>query len=197
VVGAGISGLAAAYLLGRVHDVTLFEGDARLGGHAHTHEIGDQGVTRPLDSGFIVYNPRTYPRFLALLDELGLHGRRSDMSFGVRCRRCGLEYSSRGAGGLFAQPQRLLSPTHLRLLADIPRFNRNARAFLAGADGETTLGEFVDAGRYSAGFRQHFILPMGGAIWSSSIGDLRAFSARSFLTFFANHGWLSVEGAPA
>lgn len=197
VIGSGISGLAAAHYLSRAHRVTVFEADGRLGGHAHTHEVEVSGRRVRVDTGFIVYNHRTYPRFVALLAELGVCGRKSDMSFGVRCRRCGLEYSSRGPSGLFAQRRRVLDASHLRLLADIPRFNRDARAFLARPAGDpATLGDFLDRGRYSPGFVRHFLLPMGGAVWSASSGDVRAFPARSFLRFFENHGWLTLSGAP-
>jgi predicted NAD/FAD-binding protein len=199
VIGSGIAGLAAAHYLGRRHRVTLFEAESRLGGHAHTHDVVLGGRRRRVDTGFIVYNPRTYPRFVQLLAELGVRGRKSDMSFGVRCRRCGLEYSSRGPAGLFAQRRRTLDPSHLRLLADIPRFNRAARAFLARPEaGELplTLGRFLELGRYSEGFVRHFLLPMGGAIWSAPFAEIRAFPARSFLRFFQNHGWLTLTGAP-
>ena len=196
VIGSGISGLAAAHYLARQHRVTLFEAESRLGGHAHTHDVVIGGRLLRVDTGFIVYNHRTYPRFVALLAELGVRGRKSDMSFGVRCRRCGLEYSSRGIGGLFAQRRRAMDPTHLRLLADIPRFNRDARALLARPAGNLTLGEFLDHGRYSRGFVRHFMLPMGAAIWSAPFAEMRRFPARSFLRFFANHGWLTLTGAP-
>lgn len=196
IVGSGISGLAAAHYLARQHRVTLFEAESRLGGHAHTHDVVIGGRRQRVDTGFIVYNHRTYPRFVALLAELGVRGRKSDMSFGVRCRRCGIEYSSRGIAGLFAQPRRAVDPSHLRLIADIPRFNRDARAFLARADGGLTLGDFLDHRHYSRGFVRHFILPMGGAIWSAPFAEMRRFPARSFLRFFANHGWLTLTGAP-
>jgi predicted NAD/FAD-binding protein len=197
VIGSGISGLAAAYYLSRRHRVTVFEKDDRLGGHAHTHTVEIAGKTWTLDTGFIVYNHKTYPSFVRLLGELGVESQPSDMSFGVRCRRCRLEYSSRGPRGLFAQPRRLIDGAHLRTLADIPRFNRRARAFLGAANGgDPVLGEFLDAGGYSSGFVRHFLLPMGGAVWSASTGDVRGFSARSFLRFFDNHGWLTLTGAP-
>jgi predicted NAD/FAD-binding protein len=199
VIGSGVSGLAAAHYLARRHRVTLFEAESRLGGHAHTHALAIGGRTLRVDTGFIVYNHRTYPSFVRLLAELGVAGRKSDMSFGVRCRRCGLEYSSRGIAGLFAQRRRSLDAAHLRLLADIPRFNRDARAFLAGpeaVDRPLGLGDFLDRGRYSGSFVRHFLLPMGGAIWSAPLAEIRRFPARSFLRFFANHGWLTLAGAP-
>lgn len=199
VVGSGISGLAAAHYLARRHRVTLFESESRLGGHSHTHEVAIGGQQLRVDSGFIVYNHRTYPGFVRLLAELGVRGRKSDMSFGVRCRRCDLEYSSRGVAGLFAQRRRALDPSHLRLVADIPRFNRDARVFLELPQEHTrdfTLGNFLERGRYSRSFVRHFILPMGGAIWSAPFAEMRRFPARSFLRFFANHGWLALTGAP-
>ena len=199
VVGSGISGLAAAHYLARRHRVTLFESEPRLGGHAHTHDVAIGGQRLRVDTGFIVYNQRTYPGFVRLLAELGVRGRKSDMSFGVRCRRCKLEYSSRGVAGLFAQRRRVMDPSHLRLLVDILRFNRDARAFLARPDrgaSDLGLGIFLDRGGYSDGFIRHFILPMGGAIWSAPFAEMRRFPAQSFLRFFANHGWLSLTGAP-
>lgn len=199
VVGSGISGLAAAHYLSRQHRVTLFESESRLGGHAHTHDLAIGGRQLRVDTGFIVYNHRTYPSFVRLLAELRVRGRKSDMSFGVRCRRCDLEYSSSGVAGLFAQPRRALDPSHLRLLADIPRFNRDARTLLArptDEESDLALGAFLDRGRYSRSFVRHFILPMGGAIWSAPFAEMRLFPARSFLRFFANHGWLSLTGAP-
>jgi predicted NAD/FAD-binding protein len=195
VIGSGISGLAAAYLLAREHRVEVFEKEARLGGHAHTHEIVDDERPLRLDTGFVVYNHATYPNFVRLLAALGVEGQPSDMSFGVRCQRCRLEYSSRGFGGLFAQPRRAVDPGHLRLLADIPRFNRRARAFLTSPDESLSLGAFLDEGRYSMGFTRHFLLPMGGAIWSAPSADIRDFPAASFLRFFSNHGWLTLTGA--
>jgi predicted NAD/FAD-binding protein len=197
VIGSGIAGLGAAHYLSRRHRVELFESDRRLGGHAHTHLWQEGGRSLPLDSGFIVYNHRTYPHFVRLLDELGVAGQPSDMSFGVRCRRCSLEYSSRGLPGLFAQPRRLLDRSHIGMLLEIPRFNRRARAFLRSSGGSTsTLGDFLAGGRYYGSFVRHFLLPMGGAIWSAPFGAIRDFPARSFLTFFRNHGWLTLFGAP-
>jgi len=197
VIGAGISGLGAALLLAREHDVTLFEREPRLGGHAHSHDVSVGGRAWRLDTGFLVFNERTYPNFIRLLDQLGVAAQPSDMSFSVRCHRCGLEYCSRNLATLFAQPWRLADPGHLRLLADILRFFRRARAFLAGRRGlEVTLGEFVEEGRYGPGLAPHFVLPMTGAIWSASYEDMRAFPARSILHFLDNHGLLAPSGAP-
>lgn len=194
VVGAGISGLSAAYLLSRRHKVELFERDPRLGGHAHTHTVEHGGREWQLDSGFLVYNHRTYPRFVRLLAELGVAGHPSDMSFSVRCRRCHLEYSTRGLNGLFTQRRRALDPTHIRMLSEIPRFNRRARALLddPGAR-DRSLGDFLAEGRFPDHFSRHFILPLVGAVWSSSAADAREFSARSLLRFMDNHGWLTIS----
>lgn len=197
VVGAGVSGIVAALKLGEVHEVTLFEKEPRLGGHAHTHDLTDaQGASFPVDSGFIVYNRRTYPNFVRLLDELGVEGQPSDMSFGARCRKCRVEYSSRGLRGLFAQRSRALDPRHWAMLADIPRFNARARRFLEGGERDLSLREFLDRGAHSEGFVRHFIVPMAAAVWSASGRDVGAFSTASFLRFFENHGWLTVDGAP-
>jgi predicted NAD/FAD-binding protein len=197
VVGSGISGLAAAYLLGRVHRVEVFDRDGRPGGHAHTHAVTDADGTWPIDTGFMVYNERTYPNFVRILEALGVETRPSDMSFGVRCRRCALEYSSRGLRGLLAQPWRAADPRHLRTLADALRFFRAGRRFLEGAPDESvSLGEFIGRAGLSDVFARHFLLPMGSAIWSASGADMRAFPAHAFLRFFDNHGLLAVDDAP-
>src|SRR5512145_343361 len=197
IVGSGISGLGAARLLSRVHQVDLFEAEARAGGHAHTQSVTLDGRELPVDSGFLVYNPVTYPAFCRLLDELGVAGQKSDMSFGVTCRRCGLEYSTRGARGIFSHPAQLLRPGQLRLVVDIVRFGRHGRAFLSGeVDRAVTLGAFLSRGGYGRHFVRHFLLPMGGAIWSAPSREIRNFPAHSFLRFFANHGLLTLTGAP-
>jgi predicted NAD/FAD-binding protein len=197
IIGAGISGLGAAWLLARRHDVTLFERDVRLGGHAHTHAITHAGRDWRLDTGFLVFNERTYPYLVRLFGELGVATQASDMSFGVRCRRCSLEYASRTLASLFAQRRRLFDPRHLRMLVEIRRFHADARAFLRTGGGATTsLGEFVRTQGYGDGFVRHFLLPMTGAIWSASFDDMRAASARTVLRFLDNHGLLAVSGAP-
>lgn len=197
VVGSGISGLGAAYLLSRAHDVVLFEREGRLGGHAHTHAIDHAGSRWALDTGFLVFNDRTYPLLTRLFAEIGVERRASEMSFGVRCRRCGLEYASRSAGAVFAQRWRTADPGHLRMLADIRRFHRDARAFLGnGAGPAGSLGAFVEAGSYGAKFVRHFLLPMTGAIWSAAFADMRRFPARTILQFLDNHGLLAFSGAP-
>src|SRR5438270_4384241 len=132
VIGAGVSGLTAAYLLSRTHDVTLFEAQTRLGGHAHTHDVADvDGRRHAVDSGFIVHNDVTYPMLRKLFGELGVEVRRTEMSMSVRCEGCGLEYAGgRGVRGLFAQRRRLVDPAFLRMLVEVKRFHRRAKAFL-------------------------------------------------------------------
>lgn len=197
VVGSGVAGLTAAFLLSRSNHVDLFEQDTRLGGHAHTHDIERRGQAWAVDTGFLVFNERTYPTFIALLDRLGVASEPSEMTFGVRCRRCHLEYASRNASTLFAQRRRLFDVRHVRMLLDIPRYFAAARAFLASSRGfETSLGQFLDEARVSDAVRRHFVLPMGGAIWSASFGDLLDAPARTILHFYDNHGLLAQGGAP-
>lgn len=197
VVGAGVSGLTAAYLLSRVHQVDLYEQEPRLGGHAHTHSVRRGDTTWPVDTGFLVFNERTYPNFIRLLDELGVASQPSEMSFGVRCRRCGLEYASRSLSTLVAQRWRLFDPTHLRMLRGIPRYFAAARAFLASDHGfDVSLGQFLDEASVSSVVRRHFVLPMGGAIWSASFAEMLDAPARTVLHFYDNHGLLATSGAP-
>lgn len=192
-----MSGLSAAFVLAQAHDVTLFEKDARLGGHAHTHQVTLAGQTWPVDTGFMVFNPGTYPNFIRLLDRLGIASRESDMSFSVRCRKCQLEYSSVGLRGLFAQRHRLASWAHWRMLADILRFFDRGRRLLDRDDADDcTLGEFLDRERFGAGLVRHFVLPMGAAIWSAPGADIRRFPAATFLRFLNNHGLLHATGQP-
>jgi predicted NAD/FAD-binding protein len=198
VVGTGVSGLAAAWALDREHQVTLFEAEDRPGGHVHTHSVDDP-LHGPLavDSGFIVYNERNYPGLVGLLDELGVATQPSEMSFGVSCRRCRLEFSGQGAAGLFAERRNVLRPAYLRLLADIGRFFRAGKRALADPRWERrTIGDFLDEGSYGRGFERHFIAPMGAAIWSSSPDDMRSMPAAFFLGFFQNHGLLGLREAP-
>jgi len=196
VVGSGISGLACAWLLAGVHEIELFEAQDRLGGHAHTHDVAAPDGPLAVDTGFLVYNHRTYPRFVELLERLGVEGQPSDMSFGVRCRRCRLEYSTRSLASAFAQPWRALDPRHLATLAQVPRFNRRARAWLAEEREDEPVAAFLERGRHGSGFARHFLLPLAGAVWSASAGDVLGFSTRGLLRFFDNHGWLALDTAP-
>ncbi|MGJ5832265.1 NAD(P)/FAD-dependent oxidoreductase [Streptomyces ossamyceticus] len=200
VVGAGVAGLTAAYLLGRTGHVTLYEADDRLGGHAHTHELtsAHDGRVHRVDSGFIVHNRRTYPRLLRLFDELGVATQESDMSMSVRCEGCGLEYAgARGPAGLFARPGNLLRGRYLRLLAEVPVFHRAARRLLArGGDPPLTLGEFLDREGFSSYFRTHFMTPVVSAVWSCDAATAQRYPAAYLFRFLEHHGLLSVGGSP-
>ncbi|MCG3132921.1 MAG: hypothetical protein HMLKMBBP_00005 [Planctomycetes bacterium] len=198
VVGSGISGLAAALVLSRAHDVVLFERDARLGGHSHTVDAALPGGTVPVDTGFIVFNERTYPGFTKLLSILGVASQESEMSFSVREERPGrpeLEFNGTSLNALFAQRRNLARPSFLRMVRDILRWNREARALLDDGP-ETTFGEFLSRGSWSREFREHFLRPMCAAIWSSPEGGVDALPARLFTRFFENHGMLSVDDRP-
>ena len=197
VIGAGISGLAASYFLSRRHRVHLFERDRRLGGHTNTVVVETPTGSVPLDTGFLVHNDRTYPNLVRLFGELGVATRDSDMSFAVSCRQSGLEYSSRGANGFFAQRRNLVRPEHLALLGEIVRFNREAPALLGSPDGERqTLGEFLESRRFGEAFTQRYLLPMASAIWSASLDAIRSFPALTLIRFFDNHGLLSLTSQP-
>ncbi|HET9078269.1 MAG TPA: FAD-dependent oxidoreductase [Acidimicrobiales bacterium] len=197
VVGSGVAGLTAAYILQRRFDVTLFEADDRLGGHAHTHEVvaPDAGLMR-VDSGFIVHNRVTYPNLIRLFAELKVATQPTDMSMSVRCDGCGLEYAGAcGLGGVFAQAGAATRPAFLRMLFEINRFHRHARRVLATVDAETTLGRFLRQGGYSGYFTSHFMIPVVSAVWSAAPETALQYPARYLFTFLANHGMLSVKGS--
>jgi predicted NAD/FAD-binding protein len=198
VIGSGISGLGAAYVLSRAHHVELFEREGRLGGHAHTHDVARPGGTSvAVDTGFLVFNERTYPNFIQLLDQLGVAAHATDMCFGVRCRRCGLEYASQSLSSLVAQRWRVLDPGHMRMLYEIVQYFRRARRFLQSTEGyDLTLGAFLAREGFSTRLTRHFVLPLGGAIWSASFADMMDAPARTILQFYENHGLLAASGAP-
>lgn len=199
VIGAGVSGLTAAHVLNRSHDVTVFEADRRAGGHAHTHDVRttDQRTLR-VDSGFIVHNERTYPHLLRLFRELGVRTRPTEMSMSVTCDACGLSYAGgRGLGGLLAQPRRAVDPRYLRMLAEVPRFHRAARALLAAEDGPgPTWGEFLASGGFSDHFVRHFAVPLVSCVWSAGDTDAADYPARHLFQFLDHHGMLQVAGSP-
>lgn len=197
IVGSGVSGLVAARELQSTHDITLFEQHDYLGGHAHTIVVpeGDREVA--LDTGFVVFNPGNYPLFTQLLDTLDVASQPSEMSFGVGCRACGIEYSSRGVRGLFARPGQVVSPRFLRMAADIVRFNRWARRSADSPDPfQRTLGDLRRAHGYGRELFAHYLLPMTGAIWSSTGRDVDAMPLEFLLTFYRNHGLLQTHRHP-
>ncbi|MFJ9888747.1 NAD(P)/FAD-dependent oxidoreductase [Streptomyces sp. NPDC091287] len=210
VVGSGVAGLTAAHVLRDAHEVTLYEAEDRVGGHAHTHDLtASDGRVHRVDSGFIVHNRRTYPHLLRLFDELGVATQESEMSMSVRCEGCGLEYAgARGPAGLFAQPRSAVRGPYLRMLAEVPRFHRAARALLelpdSGRDGTDgtggasgmTLGEFARRGRFSPYFHAHFLTPMVSAVWSCDPVTALRYPARYLFRFLAHHGMLAVGGSP-
>ncbi len=198
IIGAGISGLAAARALHTRHDVEVFEAEDRIGGHTHTIEVDAANGRRvPVDTGFIIYNERTYPLFSRLLAELGVPTRATDMSFSASCRRCDLEYGSAGLSALFAQRRNVRSPAHWRLISEVLRFFRAGHQALHDASAANlTLGEWLDRRGIARGAIDHFVLPMGAAIWSTSARELLDFPAIAFLRFQANHGMMSLVGAP-
>ena len=198
VIGAGIAGLSAAWLLGQAHDVVLIEAEPRLGGHANTVLVpGDDGAETPVDTGFIVYNERTYPNFVALLDHLGVATQPTEMSFAVSLDGGRLEYSGTGLAGLFAQPGNLANPRFWAMLRGLVRFYRDAtRDARAGSAAAMTLGEYLAAGDYGAAFRDDHLLPMAAAIWSAPCSEILSYPAQAFLRFHHNHGLLQLTDRP-
>lgn len=196
IIGTGIAGNVAAYRLSRDHDITVFEADHRIGGHTNTVDVVLAGQRWAVDTGFIVFNDRTYPNFISLLNELGVESQASEMSFSVRNERNGLEYNGASLNALFAQRSNLVKPSFYRMLTDILRFNREAPALLDQPDNPITLGQYLDLNRYSREFVEHYIIPMGAAIWSATPGGMRTVPAAFFIRFFHNHGLLSVNQRP-
>ncbi len=196
IVGSGIAGNCVAHRLHAAHLVTVFEADHRVGGHVHTHSVEQAGRHYEVDTGFIVYNERNYPLFTALLDELGATTQPSVMSFSVRSDADDFEYNGATLNALFTQRRNLLRPAFLAMIRDILRFNRRASALLKESGGETPLGEWLAQGRYGRAFIEHYIVPMGAAIWSTDPDAMLAFPARFFLRFLHNHGLLALNDRP-
>jgi predicted NAD/FAD-binding protein len=194
VVGGGVSGLVAAHLLQPAHDVTVFEAGAYAGGHTNTITVETARGPLAVDTGFIVFNDRNYPRFVALLAELGVASQPSDMSFGVSDGD--FEYASTSPNGLYAKRAHLLSPAFQRMVADVPRFQRRARALLSAPE-EPTLREWLATLGVSDAFVERVIVPQAAAVWSADPEQMWTFPARFLVEFFDNHGMLGLRGRPA
>ena len=196
IIGSGISGLTASYLLNRNHDIVLFEKNGYIGGHTHTHEIEHDNKVWHVDSGFIVYNEHTYPNFIKLLDILGVERQLTRMGFSVKSPSKNLEYAGHSLNGLFAQRSNLLKPSFLRMLLSMGRFNKEARLDLPRLDKNTSLGDYLSLNNYSSEFVHNFILPIGAAIWSTPSANMLNIPAIFFIRFFENHGLLQIIDRP-
>lgn len=198
IIGSGISGLTCAYLLNRQHEVTVFEASDWIGGHTHTLDVEVNDERHAIDTGFIVFNDWTYPNFIRLLDQLGVASQPTEMSFSVQDPRTGTEYNGNNLNSLFAQRRNLLSPGFWGMLRDILRFNREALRDLdeQRIAADTTLGAYLRHNGYGQRFIEHYIVPMGSAIWSMSQGDMLGFPLQFFVRFCKNHGLLSVSQRP-
>ncbi len=198
VIGSGISGLTSAYLLSKQHQVTVFEKNDYIGGHTATKDIEVDGKCYAIDTGFIVYNERTYPNFIKLLNQLGITEQKTEMSFSVMNPSANLEYNGSTLNTLFAQRSNLFKPSFWRLILDILRFNKLCKALYEqdDIDVELTLGDFLKQHQFKPAFCQNYILPMGAAIWSSSLTEMTQFQLKFFVRFFYNHGLLDIQNRP-
>ena len=197
VVGAGISGLASAWLLSRQHDVTLFEAGAYLGGHTNTVDVTLEGKTHPVDTGFLVFNEKTYPNLIAMFALLGVESVETEMSFAVSLENPNLEWSGSSLATVFGQKRNLVRPQFWSMLSDILRFNRESTAWLlTHPDNKRSLRDFLTEGRYSSAFADWYLLPMAAAIWSCPTGQMRDMPLATFIRFCQNHGLLQVFDRP-
>ena len=198
IIGSGVSGLTAAYLLSKKHNVTVFEKNDYIGGHTATVDIEKGGQSYVIDTGFIVFNDKTYPNFLALLAEIGIGKEATEMSFSVHNCQTGMEYNGHNLNTLFAQRSNLFKPKFWILVKEILRFNKLCKSIFEQNTYEPglTLGQFLKANHFNAFFAEHYILPMGAAIWSSSLSQMEDFEFRFFVQFFHNHGLLNVADRP-
>lgn len=198
IIGSGISGLTCAYLLDKHHDVTVFEKNDYVGGHTATTDVELDGIRYAIDTGFIVFNNRTYPHFNKLLERLGIKRKETEMSFSVHNTLTKFEYNGHGINSLFAQRRNIFRPRFWRLILDILKFNKLCKTLYQKGDICTslTLGDFLKQNGFSDFFSQHYILPMGAAIWSASLSDMEKFELKFFIQFFYHHGLLNISDRP-
>lgn len=198
VIGSGISGLTTAYLLNQQHDVHVFEANDYIGGHTATIDIEHQGQDYKIDTGFIVFNNKTYPYFLTLLDQLGMDKQETEMSFSVHNLLSGLEYNGNNLNTLFAQRRNIVNPKFWSLIRQILRFNKQCKALYESntIESGTSLGDFLQQNNFNDYFAQNYILPMAAAIWSSSLNQVKQFELKFFIQFFYNHGLLNIQDRP-
>ena len=195
IIGSGIAGNTLGYHLHKQHAITIFEASSYVGGHTHTHKVEMAGKTYHVDTGFIVFNDRTYPNFNQLLDTLEVPWQNSDMSFSVKCEKTGLEYNGTSVNSLFAQRSNFFNPKFYGMIRDIMRFNKNALELLADGK-EITMGDYLTQNSYGEHFIKFYIIPMGAAIWSTDATKMLDFPARFFVRFFHHHGMLTVSNRP-
>ncbi len=196
IIGTGISGMTSAYLLSEDHEVVVFETNDYVGGHTNTVDVSLNGQQYAVDTGFIIFNEKTYPNFVKLMKRLGVGWQNSVMSFSVQCEKTGLEFSPSTLNSLFIQRRNLLRPSFYRMLWDVMHFKRDTEALLESDDYKLTLAAFLNGKGYSQAFIQHFIIPMGEAVWSADPVKFNEFPARYFAQFFKNHGFLNVKDQP-
>lgn len=196
IIGSGISGLTAGYLLSRKNNITVFEKNDYIGGHTHTHLLEYKNKSYSVDSGFIVYNERTYPNFIKILDQLNVKRQITRMGFSVKSELNNLEYAGHSLNGLFAQRSNLLKPSYLNMLKSMLRFNRQSRKDLTQLSPHLTLGQYLGNNNYPETFIKNFIIPIGAAVWSTKPTDMMDMSAVFFIRFFENHGMLQIIDRP-
>ena len=196
IIGTGISGLTAAYLLNKNHEITVFEKNDYVGGHTHTHELEYNDKSWAVDSGFIVYNEQTYPNFINLLNQIGVKRQITRMGFSVTSSKHNLEYAGHSVNGLFAQRSNLFNPSFYQMLSGMLRFNNEARNNLKSLSPKKTLGEYLIDNRYPDEFIDYYIIPIGSAIWSTVPKDMMDIPAIFFIRFFENHGLLQILNRP-
>ena len=196
IIGSGISGLVTGYKLHGSHEVTVFEANDYVGGHTNTVEVDVDSQHYAIDTGFIVFNDRTYPNFCQLMDELQVASLPTTMSFSVCAEDANLEYNGSSISGLFAQKRNLLHPGFYRMVRDILRFNRESLKLLEDKNDSVTVSDYLRDARYSRQFADHYLLPMGAAIWSCPTKTFESFPMRFIVEFYKNHGLLSLKDRP-